>query len=146
MDRRLSGRAIEGEAEVTTRQTSLMDRPDRGFTLLEVMIALTLVAIVFVPLLGLRNQNIGQTYYVRQSLRAEFLAGEKLAEMELEERQAAGETLGDFGEKYPDFRWVKTVADTPLGEVKEIRFKVIWKRGSRDEEIERVQYVRQREK
>jgi type II secretion system protein I len=127
-------------------QTVLTDRPDRGFTLLEVMIALTLVAIVFVPLLGLRNQNIGQTYYARQSLRAEFLADEKLAKMELEEPQAVGETLGGFGEKYPDFRWVKTVADTPLGKVKEIRFKVIWKRGSRDEEIERVQYVLQREK
>ncbi|MBI1818757.1 MAG: prepilin-type N-terminal cleavage/methylation domain-containing protein, partial [Nitrospirae bacterium] len=80
MDRRLSGRAIEDEAGETTRQTSLMEkqpalpalhagergalseftkaprynmeRREGGFTLLEVMIALTLVAIVFVPLLG----------------------------------------------------------------------------------------------
>ena len=116
---------------------------EKGFTLLEVMIALTLVAIVFVPLLALRNQNINQTAYARKVLRAEFLANEKLSALLLEEKPEKGETNGDFGDKYPDFRWVQAVSDTPLGAVKEISLKVIWKKGNRDEEMEWVQYVRE---
>ena len=113
-----------------------------GFTLLEVMIALTLVAIVFVPLLALRNQNISQTAYARQVLRAEFLANEKLSKLLLEEKPDNGETQGDFGERYPDFRWFQAVSETPLPQVKEVKLKVIWKKGDRNEEIEWVQYVR----
>lgn len=107
------------------------------------MIALTLVAIVFVPLLALRNQNINQTAYARKVLRAEFLANEKLSTLLLEEKPEKGETNGDFGDQYPDFRWVQAVSDTPMGAVKEISLKVIWKKGNRDEEREWVQYVRE---
>ncbi|MBI1821532.1 MAG: prepilin-type N-terminal cleavage/methylation domain-containing protein [Nitrospirae bacterium] len=128
---------------MTTQQTSLIDRSEKGFTLLEVMIALTLVAIVFVPLLALRNQNINQTAYARKVLRAEFLANEKLSTLLLEEKPEKGETNGDFGDQYPDFRWVQAVSDTPMGAVKEISLKVIWKKGNRDEEREWVQYVRE---
>ncbi|MHB8482733.1 MAG: type IV pilus modification PilV family protein [Nitrospiria bacterium] len=130
---------------MTTQQTFLIDRSEKGFTLLEVMIALTIVAIVFVPLLALRNQNINQTAYARQLLRAEFLTNEKISRLLLEEPPVKGETHGDFGDQYPEFRWVQTVSDTPLGVVKEVKLKVIWKRGERDEEMEWVQYVRQSE-
>ena len=118
---------------------------NKGFTLLEVMIALTIVAIVFVPLLALRNQNINQTAYARQLLRAEFLANGKISKLLLEETPLKGETHGEFGDPYPEFRWVQTISDTPLGAVREVKLKVIWKRGERDEEMEWVQFVRQSE-
>lgn len=118
-------------------------KSNKGFTLLEVMIALTLVAIVFVPLLSLRNQNISETYYARQTLRAEFLANEKLSGLQLSEKPALGESRGDFGEKFPDFRWEQTVSETPLGPVNEVRLTLFWKRGEREERMEWVQYLRQ---
>jgi prepilin-type N-terminal cleavage/methylation domain-containing protein len=118
-------------------------KSNKGFTLLEVMIALTLVAIVFFPLLTLRNQNISDTYYARQTLRAEFLANEKLSGIQLSEKPPLGESRGDFGEKFPDFRWEETVSETPLGPVNELRLKLFWKRGEREEQMEWVQYLRQ---
>ncbi|MBI1823197.1 MAG: prepilin-type N-terminal cleavage/methylation domain-containing protein [Nitrospirae bacterium] len=119
-----------------------MWKKNSGFTLLEVMIALTLVAIVFVPLLSLRNQNIQETYSARQLLRADFLSHEKLTGFQLTEKPEAGETKGTFDDPFSGFRWEQTVSETPLGGVREVRFKVIWKKGERDEEAEWVEYFR----
>ncbi|MFI5304115.1 MAG: prepilin-type N-terminal cleavage/methylation domain-containing protein [Nitrospiria bacterium] len=121
--------------------TAIWNR-NRGFTLLEVMIAMTLVAIVFVPLLSLRNQNISETYYARKLLRAEFLSNEKLSGLQIYQIPTLGETKGDFGEKFPDFRWEQTVTETPLGPVNEVHLKLFWLRGEKEEEIEWVQYIR----
>ena len=70
---------------------------EKGFTLVEVMVALTLVAIVFVPLISLRNLNVRQTAFARQALRAAFLAHEKLSNLQLSPGIASGEEAGDFG-------------------------------------------------
>jgi prepilin-type N-terminal cleavage/methylation domain-containing protein len=115
---------------------------NKGFTLLEVMIALTLVAIVFVPLLSLRNQNIKETYYARQLLRADFLSHEKLSGLQLTGLPEMGETRGGFPDPYSGFRWEEMVSDTPLDAVKEIRLKLYWKSGEREENAEWVEYFR----
>jgi prepilin-type N-terminal cleavage/methylation domain-containing protein len=119
-----------------------MSKKSSGFTLLEVMIALTLVAVVFVPLLSLRNQNIKETYYARQLLRADFLSHEKLAGIPLTEHPDTGETRGEFADPYSGFRWEQIVSDTQLDAVKEVRFKIFWKSGERDEEAEWVEFFR----
>lgn len=121
---------------------TVMWRNSKGFTLLEVMIAMTLVAIVFVPLLSLRNQNISETVYARRLLRAEFLSNEKLSGLQIFQTPAIGESKGDFGEKFPDYRWEQTVLDTPLGSVKEVHLHLFWKKGDGEEDMEWVQYFR----
>ena len=117
-------------------------KTDSGFTLLEVMIAMTLVAIVFVPLLTLRNQNIAETRYARKLLRAEFLSNEKFATLQLLGKPSLGEDKGDFGEAFPDYRWEEEVSESPLDSVKEIRLKIFWKKGDGEENLESVQYFR----
>ena len=117
---------------------------EKGFTLVEVMVALTLVAIVFVPLISLRNLNVRQTIFARQALRAAFLAHEKLSNLQLSPGIASGEEAGDFGEAHPGFRWKTTVTDTPFPPLREIRLRVVWTDGNHEEGTEWIEYDRGR--
>ncbi len=53
---------------------------NQGFTLLEVMVALTIVSIALIAVLGLTQRNILINEKLQQMTRATFLAKQKMAE------------------------------------------------------------------
>ena len=83
-----------------------------GFTLLEVMIALAILAVSFTALLGTQSQAMIVTHYIRNVSVASILARSKLVELEHHyKKEGFGEfdadDDGDFGDEgYPDFNWV----------------------------------------
>ncbi len=83
----------------------------RGFTLLEVMIALAILAVSFTTLLGTQSQALIITSYVRDVTVASFLARGKLVELEHHYKTEGFGTFdeeedGDFGDEgYPSFKW-----------------------------------------
>lgn len=100
-----------------------------GFTLLEVMIALAIVAIALVSLLGLANRSIGVQERLQRMTRATLLAQEKMTEIEL---ASEAKTLvyepaeGVFAEPFSDFRWHLEFADTPIPVVTQVTLTVAW--------------------
>lgn len=129
-------------------------RDDAGFTLLEVMIALAILAIALPVLLGLRNWDVDLHLRARELTTATLLAQEKLLEAELAGFLPLGEVSGDFkslppgiqtaaeaGDRAPGYRWKRIVSPTPLDLVREVRVQVIWPRGDIEEMVEVSTYV-----
>jgi general secretion pathway protein I len=127
---------------------------EKGFTLLEVLLAIALLAIALPVLLGLRNFDLELQSRASELTAATLLAQEKLLETELSGQYSIGETLGDFPAaplgvqntlqavpRAVGYKWKRTIAPTPLELVREIRIRVSWMRAEREESIDVSTYV-----
>ncbi|MFQ5665101.1 MAG: prepilin-type N-terminal cleavage/methylation domain-containing protein [Candidatus Binatia bacterium] len=111
------------------RAPPLHGREDAGFTLLEVMVALAVVAFAFVGLLGLQGRNIKAVARDQSLTRATLLARELVSQIQYQVSSAGLEDLGDSQgtfDGYPGYRWERQVIATDLDEVREVVVRVIW--------------------
>jgi general secretion pathway protein I len=95
-------------------------QPQRGFTLLEIMIALSILAIVLVSVYRLHAQTVSMNNEVRFYATAPMLAQLKMAEVESESPDDMGDDSGDFGDEFPNYRWnivIDDVESTALGNI-----------------------------
>ena len=74
-----------------------------GFTLLEVMVALAIIAIALTSVFKLHGQTLSMSHSSRFNTVAPFLCQQKMAEMEQEDLNKPFDDSGDFGESYPGF-------------------------------------------
>lgn len=131
-----------------------MHETERGFTLLEVMIAVAVLAIALPVLLGLRNRDVALREEAKAMTTATLLAQEKLFETEFQDFPPVGEARGEFTtvppgypltfeakDRAPGFRWMRTVAPTPFDAIREVRVRVTWPRGGADGAVEITNYV-----
>ena len=101
-------------------------RGRRGFTLIEVMVALMIVAISFVGLLGIHNRNLRQVGRDQDVTRATLLARELIAQMEVSEKfPDTGTSTGEF-ESQPGFFWEREVTETDLPDVRLVRLHIVY--------------------
>ena len=97
-----------------------------GFTLIEVIVALTIVAFAFVGLLGLHNRNIAMVANDQDLTRATLLARQFITEMELiEQFPDVGASRGQF-ENAPGFYWERDVQDTEIPAVRRVDVRIVW--------------------
>jgi len=100
-----------------------------GFTLLEVMVALTVIAFALVGLLGLHGRNIKAVARDQQLTRATLLARELVSQIQFQVASGGLQQLdssrGTF-EGYPGFRWEREVLSTGLDEVREVVVRVVF--------------------
>ena len=82
-----------------------------GFTLLEVMVSVSIVAIVFISVFRLHTQTLAMSSSVRFYALAPMLAQGKLAELENRSPELLSDDSGDFGENFPGFSWEVGVSD-----------------------------------
>ncbi|BFU96394.1 MAG: putative Type II secretion system protein I [Nitrospira sp.] len=126
----------------------------RGFTLLEVLIALAILAMALPILLGLRNFDLGLYSRAGDIAAATMLAQEKLMEAEAATAFPLGETGGDFQNPPPGaqspadfqhraekYRWKRFVMTTMLPNVREVKIQIIWPQGAAEEMVEVSTYV-----
>lgn len=83
-----------------------------GFSLLEVMVALAIVAGVVLTVLGAVNYHAGIIANERDSIRMTLLARARLAELEQSPATAKGE--GSFAPLYPELRWKSELLDADI--------------------------------
>ncbi len=88
----------------------------RGFTLLEVMIAIAIIAIAFTSLFGSQSHSLSLAAEAKFNSTASFLAQEKLAEYESGITGFIDDD-GDFGEEFPGFKWKVEVLDADIGDL-----------------------------
>ncbi|MEK6684359.1 MAG: prepilin-type N-terminal cleavage/methylation domain-containing protein [Nitrospirota bacterium] len=116
-------------------------RGQAGFTLLEVMIALSILVVTFVVLLGLLNRDILQHQEARYLTRATLLAQQKISEVEMADFPALGILSGTFPEPDETFDWAQTVLSTPFDYAREVRMDVGWKDGEHRNSVALVTFV-----
>ena len=91
-----------------------------GFTLLEVMVAMAIMAIVLVSVYRMHSQTLSMNTANRFYTQAPMLAQSKLAQLESSSAELISGDSGDFGEKFPGYSWNVAVEDVDveaLGEV-----------------------------
>ncbi len=82
-----------------------------GFTLLEVMVAVAIIAMSFVSLLGSQSQSISIAEISRFETTAAMLAREKLTELQLTGFDQAGNSTGRFEDEFTDYSWQAEVRE-----------------------------------
>jgi type II secretion system protein I len=113
----------------------------RGFTLLEVLISLLIIAIVLITCLRAQNQSIRLYHLSRDMTIATILARQKMGEIELMGFPELGEDEGDFEDKFPGFSWQRSVSVTPFEEARRVALSIMWKEGIRERRIDVIAYI-----
>ncbi len=105
---RCAGKSVTGN--------TFLSHDIRGFTLLEVMIAIAILAIAFTSLFGSQSQSLSLAAEAKFNSTAALLAQEKIAEYE---SGLVGfiDDEGDFGENFPGFTWEVEVLDSDFGDI-----------------------------
>lgn len=84
----------------------MVKNPDnRGFTLLEVMVALSIILIVLTALIGTQSQGMSLAIESKFQTAASLLARDKMSSLELMADDEISSGSGDFGEDFPQYRW-----------------------------------------
>ena len=128
----------------------------RGFTLIEIVVTLAVLAIALPVLLGLRNWDVGLHDRARNLVQATLLAQEKFLETRLSGPMPLGVTSGDFGtypaglglpqttepqNRAPGYSWTRTVSATPYSALREVRIEVQWQDKTGKEVLDVHTYV-----
>ncbi len=115
-----------------------------GFTLLEVMIALAVVAIALVTLLGLSNRTVLVHEQIQKLTRATLLAQQLMSEQEVQVEGAGTvgeEQDGVFEEPFADFSWRIHYENTMIPQVLQLHVQVSWGRAHHNEQVELISFV-----
>lgn len=128
----------------------------RGFTLMEVIVTLGILAIALPVLLGLRNWDVGLHDRARHLAQATRLAQEKLLETQLAGPVPLGVTSGDFGtyssglgvpqsvtaqQRAPGYSWTRTISATSLSTLREVRIEIRWQDKTGEDVLDVNTYV-----
>lgn len=88
-------------------------QPPGGFTLLEVMVALGVMAVVLVSVYRLQSQTLAMSMESRFYTQAPLLARSALVRLEHSKEREMASGQGDFGREFPGYRWKITVEEAP---------------------------------
>jgi len=116
----------------------------RGFTLLEIMIALAIISIAMVSLLALANRSVRVHERLQRITEATLLAQQVMAETEV---KASHGTLsksasnGVFSEPNEQYRWRIDFTGTPLPSVQMVTVTVLWGDEKRNELVDLTSFI-----
>lgn len=116
----------------------------KGFTLLEVMIALAIVAIALTALLSLANRTIMVQDEQRNVTQATLLAEGKMTEYETRHRLGSDSdfgTEGAFEDPFSRYRWKIAFDDTVLPDVLQVTVTVLWGPEKKMEKVDLTSFV-----
>jgi general secretion pathway protein I len=97
---------------------------DKGFTLMEVMIAMAILAIALVAIFQSQSQSISMAGNSRFLTTASLLAQSKMAEIEMTPMKNVRTDSGNFGDGFPGYSWRVEVRDTDFDVVKKIELTI----------------------
>ena len=102
-----------------------LKRGEKGFTLLEVMVALAIISTSLVVLLSSQNSNITRSHYADSLAKAAMLAQKIISESDMNKLSDGGwEGKEDAGNIV--FTWKKTVTPSMVEGLKKLSVLVIW--------------------
>ncbi|MCK4503174.1 MAG: prepilin-type N-terminal cleavage/methylation domain-containing protein [Desulfuromonadales bacterium] len=121
-----------------------MRQCNKGFSLLEVMIALAIIAIALVSLLGLSNRSILVNATIQKLTTATMLAQQVMNEQELQVDRSplVWEPQTEiFDEPFSTFSWEVSYQDTLIKQVKQVTVVVSWGDAANNEQVQLVSFL-----
>ena len=114
-----------------TKGKSPTFRRSDGFTLLEVVIAVAILALGLVTLLQTQNGNIALVAESERITRATLLAQQHIIELAMGGLPSIGEEAGDFGDQEGNgelsgYRWTHRIAQTDREKLRRVEVTVSW--------------------
>ena len=105
-----------------------------GFTLLEVTIALAILAIALVAIIKNEGRNLSLAYESNVLTQASFLALQKVSELQVNIGTFGTEMEGNFGKDFPLFTWKAELKELPVPgiQAKVLRVSILWKEGKQE--------------
>lgn len=127
---------------------SLAHCRNAGFTLLEVMVAVAILAMVLVTLIGVKNKSMQDVMLADHITTATLLAKRELTELiRNPSSRLQKEQEGEFEEEeFKDFKWKKKleIYTFPYNgqnvSITELRVTVLWQEAGQEETVELVTY------
>jgi general secretion pathway protein I len=95
---------------------------DLGFTLLEVMIAVAILAIALVAVFGLQSQSVSLASEAKFNTTVALLAQKKMAQIESISPQELNSDDGDFGEDFPGYQWDVRISDVSFSGIGTVEY------------------------
>ncbi len=102
-------------------------QPDFGFTLLEIMVAISVIAIVLIAVFKMYSQTINLNLAAKFYTTAPFLAQSKIAEFEATSSNNQMDESGNFGDDFLNYNWgvsMDNIESEMLGTVAESLKKI----------------------
>ena len=99
---------------------SILNLKDEGFSLLEVLASISIIAIVFVAVFRMQAQTITASKASRFYVVAPLLAQKLMADVETKPNADIPEFSGDFGADFPGYLWevsIEKVESELLGNI-----------------------------
>jgi general secretion pathway protein I len=97
-----------------------LSRTACGFTLLEVMIAMAILAIALVAVYQSQSQSISMAGNSHFLTTASLLAQGRMTEIDAADPREVAAGNGDFGDAFPDYQWQVEIGDTEIELLKKI--------------------------
>ena len=111
----------------------LLNREEYGFTLLEVTVAMAIIAIALTAMLSSQSQSLSLANEAKFSTTASLLAQNKVAEFETVKLEELVSDSGDFGKDFPNYFWEMKVSDVTIPgaeelseSLKQLDLKISW--------------------
>ena len=93
---------------------------NKGFTLIEVVVAIAIIAIALTAALGSQSQGISLAGESKFYITASLLAQRKMAEIEVADFQNLAADSGEFEEPFSDYRWNLELKDPGIDSANEL--------------------------
>lgn len=106
------------------RMKTVSEDPPRGFTLLEIMLAMAILAIAFTAVFQSQSQSISMIGGSRFDTTAPLLAQSEMARIEGIPLQNLSSGEGNFGDTFPDYTWRLDITETQIENLKKITLTV----------------------
>jgi len=90
-----------------------------GFTLLEILVSLSIIALVLLAVFRLHSQTLTMNQEAGFFTTAPFLANVKMAEIEAAFPEIPQNETGYFGDEYPGYSWKLAVTDVTSDSLEE---------------------------
>jgi len=100
---------------------------NKGFTLLEVLVAMVILAIAFAWLIKAEGQGVDMAQRARFITTATILAQERMGKAADKHNPVSStETHGDFGDDYPGYTFEEKRETTPFAGYYKYSLKILW--------------------
>jgi len=120
-----------------------LHKDQRGFTLLEIVVALTISAIALPVLLQAFSQGTKNYSLIENKATAIYLLKLKMAEIEMEGYPELGADEGDFAAD-SRFKWASEVTETDTEGLRQLTVTIFWQERGQERTVQLSTYISDR--